>query len=147
MQSSHRADIPRADAVGQESPGDGVASGYLAAAARLPWDQGCVSQVWQRASKRVWPIVQARILQHTKDLEKPKHLCFIFPSLKGKEFNVFFCLFHPQQLQTQFPGHTPFSCFNCMCVWGFARRTLQAAEPTWTSLSPPFHLRVLPGWC
>lgn len=72
MQSSHRADIPHADAVGQETPGDGVASGYLAVAACVPWDKGCFSQVWYWASKNgVWPIVQARILQHTKDLEKP----------------------------------------------------------------------------
>ena len=40
MQSSHRADIPRADAAGQETPGDGVASGYLAVAAHLPRDKG-----------------------------------------------------------------------------------------------------------
>lgn len=74
MQSSHGADTPRADAVGQETPGDGVASGYLAVAACLPQDKGCISQVWQRASKnKVWLTVQARILQHTKDFKKPNN--------------------------------------------------------------------------
>jgi len=79
MQSSHRADAPHADAVGQETPRDGIVSGYLAVAARLPQDKGCFSQGWQCASKnRVWAVVQASILQHTKDLKKTQALNFLF---------------------------------------------------------------------
>lgn len=63
MQSSHRADAPGADAVGQEPHRDGVASGYLAVAARLPWDKGCVCAA-ACFKDRVQPIVQGRTLQH-----------------------------------------------------------------------------------
>lgn len=88
MQSSHRADIPRADAVGQQTPGDGVASGYLAVAACLPPDKGCISQAWQHASKNSLAYCSTQDLSAHKRLKKkPQALMFYFPKLeKGRSF-------------------------------------------------------------
>lgn len=83
MQSSHRADIPRADAVGQESPGDGVASGYLAAAARFALGQRLrFSSVAARFKEESLAYCSSQDPSAHKGFRKTQAFMFYFPKLE-----------------------------------------------------------------